>query len=260
MRDGNQIKFMQRSMLYPELEWEISQVKHSVDPDHPDYNNQAAYAKLQERADGSCAHGPESMDCAACHTSWMTSCFGCHLPQEANWRTDMHHFERKKLRNWASYNPQVARDDVFMLGVSPDVKDNKVAVVRSSSAVMVSSTDATRGIAYKQQLTVAANGMSGQCFNTHFAHTVRKTETRKCSDCHLSDRNDNNAWLAQTYLQGNELRQLLWYVCLRRHRRRRTRSGQDHRVVGTAGNHWLQPAPAGVSGRSMPITRRVKVD
>jgi len=137
----------------------------------------------------------------------MTSCFGCHLPQEANWRTDMHHFEKKKLRNWASYNPQVARDDVFMLGVMPTVKwedkeTPKYAAVRSSSAVMVSSTDATRAIAYKQQLTIAANGMNGQCFNTHFAHTVRKTETRKCSDCHLSDKNDNNAWLAQTFLQG----------------------------------------------------------
>lgn len=201
-RGGRRV-FVQRSMLYPGLEWEISQVKDSVDPTAGDlYNEKAAYAKLQQMPDGSCAHAPEKMDCAACHTSWMTSCFGCHLPQEANWRTDMHHFERKKLRNWASYNPQVARDDVFMLGISPDVKDNKIAAVRSSSAVMVSSTDATRAIGYKQQLTVAANGMNGQCFNTHFAHTVRKTETRKCSDCHLSEANDNNAWLAQTYLQG----------------------------------------------------------
>ena len=203
-------RYVQRSMLFPDLQWEISQVKQACDPADKDYNQKAAYAKLQQRADGSCAHGPtkegegllRGMDCASCHTSWMTSCFGCHLPQEANWRTDMNHFEDKKLRNWASYNPQVARDDVFMLGISPDVKDNKVAVVRSSSAVMISSTDAQRAIAYKQQLTVAANGLNGQCFNTHFAHTVRKTETRKCSDCHLSDSNDNNAWLAQTFLMG----------------------------------------------------------
>jgi hypothetical protein len=195
-------RYIQRSMLFPEVEWDISQVKDSCDPGHPEYNEKAAYAKLQTKSDGSCAHDEKKMDCASCHTSWMTSCFGCHLPQEANMRTDMHHFEDKKLRNWASYNPQVARDDVFMLGVSPDVKDNKVAVVRSSSAVMVSSTDSQRAIAYKQQLTVAANGLNGQCFNTHFAHTVRKTETKKCSDCHLGENNDNNAWLAQTYLMG----------------------------------------------------------
>lgn len=199
--DGTE-RIIQRSMIYPGLEWEVSQVVNSVTKGHSEYNEKAAYAKLAQMPDGSCAHTADKMDCAACHTSWMTSCFGCHLPQEANWRTDMHHFERKKLRNYATYNPQVARDDVFMLGVSPDVKDNKIAVVRSSSAVMVSSTDATRAIAYKQQLTVAANGLNGQCFNTHFAHTVRKTETRKCSDCHVSDENDNNAWLAQTFLMG----------------------------------------------------------
>jgi hypothetical protein len=204
--DGELQTYVQRSMLYPDLQWRIPQVMHSItegnDKNGTKYNKRAAYAKLAAHADGSHAHSPAKMDCAACHTSWMTSCFGCHLPQEANWKTDMHHFERKDLRNWASYNPQVARDDVFMLGISPDVKDNKVAVVRSSSAVMVSSTDAQRAIAYKQQLTVAGNGMNGQCFNTHFAHTVRTRETRKCSDCHVSATNDNNAWLAQTYLMG----------------------------------------------------------
>lgn len=200
--DPDTEQYWQRSMLYPGLKWRIKQVKHTVQRGHGDYNAQSEYAKLQQKADGSCAHDEKKMDCASCHTSWMTSCFGCHLPQEANWRTDMHHFEDKKLRNWASYNPQVARDDVFMLGVSPDVKDNKVAVVRSSSAVMVSSTDSQRAIAYKQQLTVAANGMNGQCFNTHFAHTVRTKETRQCSDCHVAENDDNNAWLSQTFLLG----------------------------------------------------------
>jgi hypothetical protein len=197
----------QRSMLYPDLEWTIPQVMHSVTEGpkkdgQAQYNAKAAYAKLQRGADGGWAHGAEKMDCAACHTSWMTSCFGCHMPQEANWRTPMHRFEEKELRNWASYNPQVARDDVFMLGRMPNVKHNKVGVVRSSSAVMISSTDSQRAIAYKQQLTVAANGMNGQCFNTHFAHTVRTKETRKCSDCHVGDKNDNNAWLTQTFLLG----------------------------------------------------------
>ncbi|MEC7724350.1 MAG: hypothetical protein VYD05_02470, partial [Planctomycetota bacterium] len=141
-KDGDG-RIVQRSMMYPGLEWRVSQVVDSVTPGHDEYNEKAAYAKLQTKADGSCAHSSEQMDCAACHTSWMTSCFGCHLPQEANWRTDMHHFEKKKLRNWASYNPQVARDDVFMLGVMPTVKwadadTPKYAAVRSSSAVMVS--------------------------------------------------------------------------------------------------------------------------
>ncbi len=40
-----------------------------------------------------------------CHTSWVTSCFGCHLPQQANWKKDMKHFEGGETRNWTSYNP-----------------------------------------------------------------------------------------------------------------------------------------------------------
>jgi hypothetical protein len=46
----------------------------------------------------------------------VTSCFGCHLPQQANWKKYMQHFEGGESRNWTSYNPQVLRNDIFMLG------------------------------------------------------------------------------------------------------------------------------------------------
>ncbi len=35
-------------------------------------------------------------------------------------------------------------------------------------------------------------------------HTVRATETRGCADCHVSSRNDNNAWMAQLLMQGTQ--------------------------------------------------------
>ncbi len=206
-------RLLQRSMVYPDLEWDVSQVRSSVDPSSTDFNQRAHYAKTQRSRDGGWAHDPRRMDCAACHTSWITSCFGCHLPQKANFRTPMHHFEAKNLRNFASYNPQVARDDAFMLGISGNVKGNRIATVRSSSAILISSEDAQRRIIYKQLPTTAANGMSSQCFNTHFAHTVRKTETRVCTDCHLSERNDNNAWLAQTYLLGTSFVNFMGMHC-----------------------------------------------
>jgi hypothetical protein len=188
----------QRSMIYPGVEWKVKQVKDTVTPGNEEFNPRAYYAKVEQHG----AHGPDKMECHACHTSWTTSCFGCHLPQEADVRSRQRHFEPDMLRNLASYNPQVARDDVFMLGIEGDVKKNRVAPVRSSSAVMISSENAQREIIYKQQMPVAANGMSSQCFNTHFAHTVRKTETRKCDDCHVSSENDNNAWMAQVLLLG----------------------------------------------------------
>ena len=80
-----------------------------------------------------------------------------------------------------------------------------------------------------QQQTVSAEGFAGQAFNTHVPHTVRAKETKDCADCHVSKDNDNNAWLAQTYAAGHELRQLHGPLRLRR-RRALARSRRRHRA------------------------------
>ena len=208
-RDG---KLYQRSAVTPGLEWQMSLVKDSVDPASPRYNEKAARAKLMAR-DLSMAWGPaipatdrahqdEEMMCVTCHTSWTTSCSGCHLPIQANWKTDRHHFEGGETRNFATYNPQVARDDVFQLGRHSTVKNNIIAPVRSSSALVLSSTNINRERIYIQQPPVAASGFSSQAFAPHYPHTERKTETKTCTDCHLSAANDNNAIMAQLLLLG----------------------------------------------------------
>src|SRR3546814_4050226 len=43
---------------------------------------------------------------------------------------------------------------------------------------------------------------SSQAFAPHFPHTVRRTETKTCSDCHLSAKDDNNAIMSQLLLLG----------------------------------------------------------
>ncbi|WP_155645942.1 hypothetical protein, partial [Erythrobacter donghaensis] len=55
---------------------------------------------------------------------------------------------------------------------------------------------------YVQQPPISAPGFSSQAFAPHFPHTVRKTETKQCTDCHLSEANDNNAVMAQLLLLG----------------------------------------------------------
>ncbi len=202
VRDGG--KIYQRSMLYPDVEWLVKQVTDIDEPSNPSFNSKAreAHGAKSTFCPGEDAHGPEKMECHTCHTAWVTSCFGCHLPQEATVRSEVRHFEGGERRNHATYNPQVARDDVFMMGIQGDVKGNRIAPVRSSSAVMISSKDGQRQVTYGQQMPTAANGMSSQCFNTHFPHTVRTKETKACVDCHPSESGDNNAWLAQTYLLG----------------------------------------------------------
>jgi hypothetical protein len=114
----------------------------------------------------------------------------------ANQRVPDNKFEGAVTRNFTSYNPQVVRDDVFQLGVDATYKSNRLAVLRSSSAVIVSSQNANREWVYSQQQTISAEGYSGQTFNPHFPHTTSGVGTTKnCEDCHLSKTNDNNAWL-----------------------------------------------------------------
>ena len=210
---GDQL--FQRSMLDPNLEWEMSLVRDSVTPGNAHYNAKAARAKTMSTDSATQAFGPdvapadyahssEKMECYACHTSWTTTCGGCHLPVEANWKTERHHYEGGATRNYATYNPQVARDEVFMLGRHSPAKGGKIAPVRSSSALVLSSTNANRERIYVQQPPIAASGYSSQAMNPHYPHTERKTETRVCSDCHLSAERDNNAILAQTLMLGTK--------------------------------------------------------
>jgi hypothetical protein len=214
-------KLWQQSSLTPEVRWEIPQTIDTVDPASSRYNPKSAYAKTLLRDGktwGSCprsdktngtkgggekerprlAHDNMKMDCQICHTSWATSCFGCHLPMKANQRVPLNKFEGVTERNFTTYNPQVVRDDVFMLGIDGTVKKNRMAIIRSSSAVVVSSQNANREWVYSQQQTISAEGYSGQAFNPHFPHTTSGVGTTKnCTDCHLSKANDNNAWMAQ---------------------------------------------------------------
>ena len=90
------------------------------------------------------AHKPDEMECFTCHLSWTTSCGGCHLPIEANWKTERHHYEGGETRNYATYNPQVARDQMFQLGIHSTAKGNTIAPIRSTSALVLSSTNINR--------------------------------------------------------------------------------------------------------------------
>jgi hypothetical protein len=195
-------KLFQRSMVNPGMEWEVAQVKDSVTPGHARFNEKAHYAKTIRNGDGGIAHTDAKMTCYACHTSWMTSCSGCHLPQEQNVRSATQHYEGTVTRNYASYNPQVIRTDAFMLGVNGSTKGHRIAPVRSSSALVISSTNAQRQRIYIQQPPISAAGYSSQAFNPHVPHTVRTKETQGCGSCHITKANDNNAWMAQLLLQG----------------------------------------------------------
>jgi len=208
--DGKRL--MQQSSMEQNLQWEVPQTLDTVTPGSDHYNVMSAYAKTLQR-DGKTwgavpddptkcgkqlAHSNQEMDCQTCHTAWATSCFGCHMPMEANMKMAANKFEGTTTRNFSSYNPQVVRDDVFMLGRDSTAKDKRLSVLRSSSAMVVGSQGTNREQFYSQQQTVSAEGYSGQAFNPHFAHTTSGVGTTKnCTDCHVSKDNDNNAIMTQ---------------------------------------------------------------
>ena len=236
-------KLIQRSILNPGVEWTLSLVKNSVNPAHDEYNEKAARAKLMSNdvkaqdwgldvAQKNLAHRDEEIECYTCHTSWMTSCAGCHLPIEANWKTNRLHYEGGETRNYATYNPQVARDQMFMLGRRGPLNDSKIAPVRSSSALVLSSTNANRERIYIQQPPIAASGFSSQAMNPHFPHTTRKTETKTCSNCHLSAAGDNNAWMAQLLLFGTNFVNFVGFNAW---------AGLDDGVLGVQVTEWDEP-------------------
>ncbi len=224
----------QRSNVSKDLEWKVKQVRDSVDPANAEYNAKAARAKLTAKLlpdqtepnvvsllnyldaknkndDQILAHPDSEMSCFTCHSSWVTSCGGCHLPIQANWKSETKHYEGKETRNWASYNPQVVRDEMFQIGKHGPTKKGKTVPIRSSSALILSSTDINRQKIYIQQPPTAASGHSSQAFAPHFPHTVRTKETKQCTDCHLSKANDNNAIMAQLLLHGTNFVNFMGY-------------------------------------------------
>jgi CheY-like chemotaxis protein len=142
---------------------EVVQVVDTITPGNPHYNEKSRLAKTilkdgqtwgsATSDDAALAHANSRMTCYACHTSWTTSCFGCHLPLMANKKTPMLHNEGLTTRNYTSYNFEVLRDDVYMLGIDSTVTNHRIAPTRSTCAVVVSSQNANRDWLYYNQQT-----------------------------------------------------------------------------------------------------------
>ena len=207
-RDG---KTFQRSAVVEDREWEVAQVLDTITPDHPRYNPQARYAKTMRRdgttwgsvpttkEDAGClAHTESNMACYVCHSTWNTSCGGCHLSAYTNKLTPQLHYEGELSKFLAEYNPQGLRSDGYFLGRSGTVQGNRISTMRSASGVIVSAMDGNRATVVHQAATVSAEGFSGHAFTPNPPHTVGgKGNTKNCSDCHISQANDNNAIVAQ---------------------------------------------------------------
>jgi hypothetical protein len=219
-------RVFQNSMVEPGLRWEVTQTKDVITPGHPRYNAKAHLAKTV-RVEGNdirwggdptecqrdAAHSA-AMTCQSCHSSWNPSCYGCHLPQQANLKMPNLHWEGDVSRNYVNYNFQTLRDDVFMLARDGDATGNRVSPARSSCAIHVGSYNANRESIYVQQQTISGEGFSGVAFSTNVPHTVGgRGTTKTCTDCHVSPQNDNNAWMAQLLMHGTNVMNFIGRYC-----------------------------------------------
>ena len=218
VRDADgRARYFQNSMVEKGLKWEVVQTKDTTDPGHPRYNAKSAMAKTihvdaagklvwgDHPGEEKCAHKNDNMSCIACHSSWNPSCYGCHLPQKANLKMPQLHGDGEVTRNFTPYNFQTLRDDIYMLARDGDVTKNKINPARSSCAIHVGSYNNNRESIYVQQQTLSADGYAGTAFSTNVPHTVRGRGTRdkQCTDCHLSQKNDNNAWMGPVAHAGS---------------------------------------------------------
>ena len=147
-------KLLQRSMSEENKEWEIVQTLDTVTPGNVHFSEKSLRAKLMSKEgvirtqmpadDSELAHSNDKMTCYSCHTSWTPTCFGCHLQMTANARRPMLHNEGLVTKNYTTYNFQVLRDDIYMLGVDGTVTGHRIAPARSSCAILVSSQNANR--------------------------------------------------------------------------------------------------------------------
>ena len=76
------------------------------------------------------------------------------------------------------------------------------------------------------------------------------SETKSCTDCHLSKKNDNNAIMAQLLMQGTNYVNFIGRYCLGRRRGARLARRRRHRAGGAAGGHRQHAA----SSWRFPIT------
>ena len=186
--------------------WEEAAYAHTIQKDG------RTWGKI-DVSDQDLAHPLDAMACQTCHSSWVPSCFGCHLPMKANMRRPILHYNGDMTRNWTSYDFQTLRDDVFMIAKDGAITGNRISPARSSCAVQVSSYNPEREVIYTQQVPVSAEGFAAQAFSTTVPHTVRAVETKRCTDCHISADNDNNAKMAQLLMQGTNFVNFIGRFC-----------------------------------------------
>jgi len=196
----------------------VSQVRDAVvdtgrlhpETQAPLYNPRASFA--MGRADGDAGNGlgplqagggngfshSDTMECAACHSSWTNTCMGCHLEGEYNTGNNFSNVTgerivfRQKNADFTYQSPVP-----FQLGIGPD---SRISTMSANTKVFFQWFDRF-GTPSKVFAFSDRNGGSGDptlgppslSHNAFMAHSIRgavepgNEGARQCVACHLTD-------------------------------------------------------------------------
>ena len=232
-------KIIQRSRVTPGLFWEVPQTADQTsglakEAHAAEHVGEQREGSTFEGAPGSSKLVTAKVECAACHSSWIHNCVGCHVnanigdPQRVEVLADLKTLDKTPKENeiWFTNKQNEGHIDFqllglmrapFVLGVSGSSEQGRLTTFRSSMQAMVSITD-QNGDSVRDNLSFttfqAKDGNSGRAnvatsgvaMNETMPHTVRPNEARGCETCHtLIDKDGrvrNEHILAETFGLG----------------------------------------------------------
>ncbi len=187
----------QRSMVDPNLEWKVSLVKNTRHAGQPGVQRQGRARQADEprqpharagppatcrtwrtrtrrwSATAATPRGPPAAAAATCPSRPMPrpSAITTRAARPATSPPTTRRWRATTCSCWACASPR------------PAARSRRSDPVRHWCCPPPTPTASS---IYVQQAPIAASGFSSQAFNPHYPHTERKTETKTCTDCHLS--------------------------------------------------------------------------
>ena len=221
LRVASAASSIQRSMVDPKLEWQVAPGEgHASIRPARDYNAKAARAKLMSTRHHDAGSGARTsrratsrtattnMECYTCHTSWTTSCARLPSADRGELEDRAPSLRRRRDAQLRHLQPAGrARRHVPARPARPDEgrQDRAGALDLGAGAVL----DQHQPRAHLHPAAAdRGERLQLQAFAPHYPHTERKTETKTCSDCHLSEDERQQRDHGAAAAAGNELRQL----------------------------------------------------
>ncbi len=122
---------------------------------------------------------------------------------------------------------------MFQLGIAGTLKGNIIApIALALGAGAVIDQHQPRATSTCSSRRSPPSGFSSQAFSPHYPHTERTTETKTCTDCHVSAANDNNAIMAQLLLLGTNFVNFVGYNAW---------VGEAHDIEAVRVTEWDEP-------------------